>query len=97
MSSEISVDIGSSSYSSPEYIVSIYYSLINGGIIELSSDSSLISESSQVSDHKFPSSNCANVIIFPVCSLEDVSQGMYDTSDAYPSLLNRSVTYTITY
>ena len=79
MSSNTSLDIGSSSDSSPESITSISSLLSSGGIIELSSDLSPISASLRVSDDKFPSSNCANVIISPVCYLKDVALGVYVT------------------
>ena len=63
ISSNISVDIGSESDSLPDDIASIYDSLINGGRVD--------------SDSKFPSSNCVNMIISPVCYLGDVAQGGY--------------------
>ena len=71
MSSNIFVDICSSSDSSPKSIASISSLLSTGGIIELSSDLSLFSASLRVSDNKFPSSNCVNVIILPVCYFGD--------------------------
>ena len=77
--SNISVDIGLSSDPLPEYIASIYFSLSSGGIFELSSDSSLLYALLQDSDDKFTSSNCTNLIILPVCSLEYVAQGVYVT------------------
>ena len=80
MSSNISVDIGSSYDSLIESITSVSSSLSSGGIIELSSDSSPLSASSRVSDNKFPASNCANVIKSPVCYFEDTAQGMHDTA-----------------
>ena len=43
-------------------------------------DSSLISVSLRVSLIKFPSSNCANVITSPVCSLDDAAYGVYVTT-----------------
>ena len=43
------------------------------------SDSSPLSVSLQISVNKPPSSNCANVITSPVCSLEDVAYGVYVT------------------
>ena len=80
MSSNIYIDIGSASYSSPDDILSISFSLINGGRVESSSDYLPLSLSLRFSDNKLTSSNCANVIIFPVFSLEDAAQGIYDTS-----------------
>ena len=77
MPSNISVDIGSSSDSSPEFISFISSLLSSGGIIELSSYLSPLSASLRVSYYKSPSSNCVNVIILPVYSLEDVGQGVY--------------------
>ena len=84
MSSNISLDIWSWSHSFPESIASIYSSLSSGGIIEFSSDLSPLYASLGVSDNKFPSSNCANGIIFPFCSFEDVAQVMYDTAERIP-------------
>ena len=51
--------------------------LSSGGIIE-----SLlpISASLRVLVHIFPSSNCVNFIILPVCSLKDVALGVYVTA-----------------
>ena len=49
---------------------------MNGGRVESSSDFSPLSVPLRYSDSKFPSSNCANVIISPVCSFEDVVYGM---------------------
>ena len=80
MSSNIYVEIGSSSDSSPESITSVSSLLISVGIIKLSSDSSPLSALSQVSDNEFPSSKCVNVIISPVCPLKYVAQGIYDTA-----------------
>ena len=92
MSSNIFVDIGSSSDLSPDEISSILASLNNGGIVELSSYFSpylslfsvplLDSDSKclRYYDSKPPSSNCANVNISPVCYFEDVAYGMYNTS-----------------
>ena len=80
MSSNISVDIGSSYDSSPEFIASIYLYLISGRMIELPLYLSPLSALLRVSDNKFPSSKCVNVIISPVFSFEDVAQDMYDTS-----------------
>ena len=34
---------------------------------------------------KFPSSNCAKVIIFPVCSWDDVAYGIYKTAGCIAS------------
>ena len=80
MSSNISAGIGSASDSLPDVILSILTSLINGGRVESSSDLSLLSIQLRDSDSKFPSSNYVNVIIFPVCSFEDVEYGMYNTA-----------------
>ena len=55
MSYNISVNIGSWSYSSPESIASISSSLGSGGIIKLSSDLSQLSVSLRGSDGKFVS------------------------------------------
>ena len=60
MSSNISVDMGSSSDSFTESIASIYSLLSSGGINKLSSDFSPIRASSLVSDNKSLSSNFAN-------------------------------------
>ena len=78
--SNISVYIGSSSDSFPDDIVSIPSSLINGARVDYSPDLLPLAASSQVSDDKPPSSNCANVILSPVSPLGDVAQGMYDIS-----------------
>ena len=80
ISSNISIDIGSASYSSPNEISSILDSLINDGRFELSSYLSPFYVPLRYSDGKSPSSNCANVIISLVCSCEDVPYGMYNTS-----------------
>ena len=53
MSSNISVDIGSSSGSLPEDIVSISSLLINGGTVELSAYFLTLSASPQVLDNLF--------------------------------------------
>ena len=83
MSYNISVDIGSSSNSSPESNALVSSTLSSGGIIELSSDSSPLSSSlyasSRVSDNKLPSLKCGNVIISPVFCLKYVAQGVYVT------------------
>ena len=83
MSSNISVDVGSSSDSLTESNASVSYNISRGGTIELSLDLSpllsSLSESSQVSDNKPSSSNCANVIISSVYSFEYLAQGIYDT------------------
>ena len=79
MYSNISVYILSSPNPSLESIASISSSLISGGIIELLLDLSPLSASLRVSYNKFPYSNCANVIILPVCLLGDVAQGVYVT------------------
>ena len=82
MSYNIFLDIGSSSDSSLESIAYVSSKLSCGGIIKWPLDSSPLSSSLyanlQVSDDKLPSSKCVNVIIFPVCSFEDVAQGIYD-------------------
>ena len=53
--------------------------LSSGGIIESSLDSSPLSALLQVLVNILPSSNCVNFIISPVCSLEDVAQGVHVT------------------
>ena len=78
--SNITVDTGSYSYSLPDEIASISALIINGAIVEASSDLLPLYVSLQDSDGKFFSSYCANVIISPVCSFEDVAYGMYNTS-----------------
>ena len=80
ISYNISVDIGSTSDSSLDDITSISFSLNNVSRVEPSYDSLLLYVPSQVLDNKFPYSNCAYVIILPVCSIEDIAQGMYDTA-----------------
>ena len=75
----ISVDIGSSPDSSRKSITFVSYMLSSGDIIESSLDSTPHSASLQVLYTKLPSSNCANVIIFPVYSFEDVAYGVYTT------------------
>ena len=80
LSSNICVDIGSALFLSPNNISSLSSSLVNGGRVESSSDSSLLSVLLQVYDSKFPSSNCADVIISPVFCFEDVTYGISDTS-----------------
>ena len=80
MSYSISVDTRSAPDPFPESITSISFSVINGSMIELSSDLSPIFALSRVSDNKPPSSNYANVIITPVPPLKYASQGMYDTA-----------------
>ena len=69
ISSNISVDIGSSSDSLPESITSISSSIIYSGIIESSSDSLPLSASSQVSDNKFPTMPKAvtNLLTIQLC------------------------------
>ena len=62
---------------SDESMASISSSLSSGGISESSSSLSALL---RVLVHIFPSSNCVNVIILPVFSLEDVSQGVYVTA-----------------
>ena len=57
-------------------IFSISFSII---IIYLLSDLSPLSVSLRVSVNTFPSSNYANVITSPVCSLEDVAYWVYVT------------------
>ena len=80
ISPNISIDIGSESDSSPDDIASILDSLIDGGILELSSYPLLLFVLLQDFESKFPSPNCVNVIISSVCSFEDVAYGMYDTT-----------------
>ena len=77
VSSNISIDIVPSSDSLTESIASIYYLLSSGGIIESSSGLSPLSSLLQVSDNIFPSPNCVNVVISPVCYLGDIVQGVY--------------------
>ena len=76
MSCNVSVLIRSSSNFSFSSRFSIYFSLI---IIDSLSDSSSLYVSLRVSVIKFPSSNCANVITLPVCSLKDVAHRVYVT------------------
>ena len=73
------MDIGSESDSLPDEISSILSSLINGGRVELSSDSSPPAVPLRDYNRKSPSPNCANVIILPYFTFEHVSHGMYDT------------------
>ena len=61
-------------------MASIYSSLSSGGIIELSLDLSTLSTLLRFLVSIFPYSECANMIIPPVCSLEDVAQGVYATA-----------------
>ena len=76
MSCNISVLIRLSLNFSVSSIFSISFSLI---IIDSLSDSSPLSVSLRVLLNKFPSSNCADVITSPVCSLDDVAYGAYVT------------------
>ena len=64
----------------PESVLYFYSLLIIGGIVELSSYLLPIYLSSRVLDNKLPPSNCAKVIILPVCSFEDVAKVIYDTA-----------------
>ena len=77
---KISVDIRSWSDSFPESMASISSFLSSGGITESSSDLSPLFASLRFLVHIFPSLDCVNVIISPVCSLEDVAQGVYVTA-----------------
>ena len=77
MSCNVSVLIRSSSNFSVSSRFSISFSLI---IIDSLSDSSPLSVSLRVSLNKFPSSKCANVIMSPVCYLDDVAYGVYVTA-----------------
>ena len=83
MYSNISVGIGSESDSSPDEILSISASLINGELVKSSLDSLdlfLLSVPLHYSDGKLPSSKCVKAITSPVFSFEYLSYGNYDTA-----------------
>ena len=67
------MDIGSASELFPDDDAYISSSLMNGGRVELSSDSLLLYILSQFSDIKPPYSNFAKLIISSASSLEDLS------------------------